>query len=190
LFRPSQYSAENWSSSIENNLVPLDRSGDPLYLFVNENNLPGIPEYIIEKVHSSVKKAVYRYYIQNVHKGCTVRNVPNFSFQANVNDSTCDPPKTSFTFGGVYQTCSNTGYVNLCDGMSVQNPLTGDFSCPNNYKAIRINSGKKTQQRHRATIVKCGWFFHLGKCAKNVKDNKTTSLFVKTFRHTTERDRR
>ncbi|XP_060578735.1 macrophage-expressed gene 1 protein-like [Ruditapes philippinarum] len=170
IYKPSQYSAENWSSSIENNLVPLDRSGDPLYLFVNENNLPGIPEYIIEKVHSSVKKAVYRYYIQNVHKGCTVRNAPNFSFQANVNDSTCDPPKTSFTFGGVYQTCSNTGYVNLCDGMSVKNPLTGDFSCPNNYEAIRINSGKKTQQRNRAVIVKCGWFFHLGKCAKNVID--------------------
>ncbi|XP_053378742.1 macrophage-expressed gene 1 protein-like [Mercenaria mercenaria] len=175
-FKPNQFSAESWSESIENNLVVLDRSGDPIYLYVNEENLPYLPEYIIERVHNVVKHAVYYYYKHNLYKGCTEPSAPNFSFQANVNDGKCKQPKTRFTFGGVYQTCSGTGYTDLCDGMKQKNPLTGDFRCPDEYEAILVKSGTKNSQMSRTETYKCGHWWHHKTCSKVVIDSASASF--------------
>lgn len=112
------------------------------------------------KVYDHVKRAVETYYEHNTHRGCTKDDSPNFCFQANVDDGTCEPVNTNFTFGGVYQTCNKTGVDNLCNQMSQKNPLTGNYSCPLGYKATVLQSGTKKSSRSERRCRTCWFFFH------------------------------
>ncbi|KAH3857755.1 macrophage-expressed gene 1 protein-like [Dreissena polymorpha] len=159
VFRPSNYSADAWSDNMANDLVALDKSGDPIYYLANEINLPEVPQSVIYDVYDQVKDAVEAYYEHNAIAGCTKPDSPNFSFQANTDDGSCKPPKTNFTFGGVYQKCSGYGTQNLCAGMSQKNPQTGSQTCPSGYEAVLLQTGSKRAVESRSECHSCWLLF-------------------------------
>ena len=126
--------------SIDNNMVALDRSGDPIFFLVTPSNLPHLPQATVYKVRDYIKAAVKQYYQQNTYPGWTDKDSPNFSFMANQDDGSCQMLSNNFTFGGVYQTCSGSGFTDLCKGMRQINPLTGTYSCPEEYEAIQLQN--------------------------------------------------
>ncbi|KAL4224797.1 membrane-attack complex / perforin [Mactra antiquata] len=159
VFRPKNYTANMWGDSIQNELVALDRSGDPLYYAVTDINLPDVPLPIVQQVFDYVKDAVELYYEHNTYRGCTNEDSPNFSFPANVDDGSCKPPKTNFTFGGVYQTCTGRGFVDLCKDLTQKNPQTGSMSCPSGYESIPLQSGSVSKHEQRRECDSCWIFF-------------------------------
>uniref|UniRef100_H0WU91 Macrophage-expressed gene 1 protein n=2 Tax=Otolemur garnettii TaxID=30611 RepID=H0WU91_OTOGA len=132
-----------WQHSIFDNLVAVDRAGLPLHFFITPNMLPDMPGPLVRKLYKTVEAAVGRYYAFNTYPGCTDRSSPNFNFQANVDDGSCEGQMTNFSFGGIYQECtqlSGNDAVSLCQKLEQKNPLTGDFSCPSGYSSVRLLS--------------------------------------------------
>lgn len=159
VFRPTNYSADQWSNFVDNDLVALDRSGDPIYFAITHKTLPDVPQSTVHDVRNYVKDAVYLYYKYNTYRGCTNPNSPNFNFQANVDDGSCQPKKSNFTFGGVYQECRGWGYTDLCPSMTQKNPLTGNYNCPSQYEAVLIHTGSKYSSETRHECHSCYLFF-------------------------------
>ena len=143
-------------------MVALDRSGDPIYYVISSASLPDLPQSTVYKVYDQIKAAVELYYEHNTYRGCTDPEAPNFSFMANENDGSCKPPSTNYTFGGVYQSCKGNGYKNLCtsEGLIQKNPLTGGFSCPDEYEAVHIQDGQAHSSERRHECHRCWLFFH------------------------------
>ncbi|KAK3594372.1 hypothetical protein CHS0354_032881 [Potamilus streckersoni] len=138
VFTPNNYSANTWSEGLDDNLVAMDRSGDPIYYVITPEVLPNIPEPTVFEIYSHVEKAVKLYYEHNTYRGCTDMDSPNFNFQANVDDNSCQQSFTNYTFGGVYQTCLEPGR-NCWSKWSQKNPITGDYSCPPGYKSVFLS---------------------------------------------------
>lgn len=172
IFRPGNYTSLNWSISLDNELVALDVSGDPIFYLVSTTALPDLPQSTVYDVHGYIKTAVETYYQHNTYMGCTDRDSPNFSFMANQDDGTCKPPSTNYTFGGVYQTCTGSGYTDLCAGMKQTNPQTGSYSCPDEYEAILLQDGSKHSTTTRHECHRCWIFFH---CCKNNRYSASAS---------------
>lgn len=133
---------QKWQESTQNNLVAIDRSGMPMHYFLNPSTFPDLPVPTLQKLALSVQKAAERYYNINTIPGCVDQNSPNFNFQANVNDKSCEGPVTNLTFGGVYQTCTPLaadGDV-ICHELAQKNPDTGDYSCRQPYASSLLHS--------------------------------------------------
>ncbi|ERE78699.1 macrophage-expressed gene 1 protein [Cricetulus griseus] len=134
---------EDWQKGITNHLVAVDRAGLPLNFFIKPDKLPGLPHHLVEKLSKTVETAVKSYYTFNTYLGCTNVDSPNFNFQANTDDGSCDSQVTNSPFGGAYQECSQLSWNVLhpvCTKLEQKNPLTGDFSCPSGYTPIRLLS--------------------------------------------------
>ena len=160
LYRPLNQSDVDWDELLNNDMVALDRSGDPIYLLISTTTLPGLPESTVFKVHDYIRSAVELYYQYNVYPGCLDRDSPNFSFTANEEDGSCKPPSAIYTFGGVYQTCSSTGGDNLCEELQQTNPLTGDYSCPEEYETVLLQTGTKRFSQTRKKCHRCKMVHH------------------------------
>ena len=93
-----------WEAGVPGALVAIDRSGDPLYLCINPTTLPDLPPTTVMEVADLIYDAINRYYDMNTQSGCTSDpSSPNFNFQANMDDGSCNASSTKFAFGGVYQ---------------------------------------------------------------------------------------
>ena len=166
-----------WESQLDDSLVAIDRSGEPLHLLINPTTLPSLPETTVFSLANYVEKAIKRYYRVNTRVGCTEPKSPNFNFQANLNDSNCKPPLTNLSFGGIFQTCEQLqGQEDLCTDIVQSNPLTGDASCPSNYEAVPLHSGKisrvKKSQSCRRVCYHHGFWNMVKSC-----DNKCVDVF-------------
>ena len=146
-FKPNM-TLNEWEEGVPNALVAIDRSGDPLHYVINPTTLGELPEPTVRQLADLVQKTINKYYRVNTRRGCTNPGAENFDFQANVEDNTCEPPQTNFTFGGVYQTCrvdSQYKTEDLCKSgpqpAEQLNPNTGAPSCPPNYVPIKLHSG-------------------------------------------------
>lgn len=162
VFKPINFSLNDWGAEIGDDLVALDRSGDPLYFLITPYSLPELPTSAVYKLIKSVKTAIEIYYKFNIYRGCTNPDSPNFSFQANVDDGTCKAPYTNLTFGGVYQTCTRTGQLsqNLCSGLDQKNPLTGDYSCPEDYEPVMLQESTRSASESVHKCHRCWLFAH------------------------------
>ncbi|XP_077177157.1 macrophage-expressed gene 1 protein [Paroedura picta] len=139
---------KTWQESITNQLVAIDRSGLPLQFFITPNYLPELPSPIVKRLSWTVKSAISRYYTFNTYPGCTNAASPNFNFHANTDDGTCEGAASNFTFGGAYQECAQLAGPDaavLCQSLEQKNPLTGAFSCPAGYMAVRLSSQQRAE---------------------------------------------
>jgi hypothetical protein len=155
----------DWENGVPNSMVAVDRSGDPLHYAITPTSLPEMPEGTVFEVANMIFRAISRYYKVNTRHGCTDVNSQNFDFQANVDDHSCKPPSTNFTFGGVYQTCTYAipAYEDLCTGgpepVQQLNPLTGDTSCREPYMSVLLHSGQYRHTVRRQVCQKhCSWW--------------------------------
>ena len=169
-FQPN-FTVSDWEKGVPAALVGIDRSGDPLQYVITPAVLPEMPESTIQEVADLVFKAIERYYKVNTRHGCTNPVSPNFDFQANVNDNSCKPRETNFTFGGIYQTCEYTNLKteDLCyygpEPVRQVNPLTGDTSCPSNYEKVLLHTGKYTHTVQKSVCHKsCSWWHCHNNC--------------------------
>ncbi|CAH1797817.1 unnamed protein product [Owenia fusiformis] len=143
-FTPN-FTYTNWEKGLVNSLVAIDMSGDPLHYFITPSKFPGIHVSSVRNAARLIERTVNRYYQINTLYGCTKMDSPNFSFESNLDDGSCETAMTNFTFGGVFQKCSllERSAGNICPELTQKNPLTGDFSCPSMYKAVLLHSGTK-----------------------------------------------
>ena len=151
------FTLSDWENNILDHLVAIDRSGQPLYTAISSVNLPGLPDILLDEVLMYLYKAIQKYYSVNTHYGCTDMTSPGFNFQANVDDKSCDKTHQNYTFGGIYQTCTNTddGY-DVCGAYNAQqtNPLTQGLSCPEGYTSVLLHTGHLTKLYQ---IKVCDW---------------------------------
>ncbi|XDB57421.1 hypothetical protein ABFV05_011037 [Capra hircus] len=130
-----------WQQGVTGHLVAMDRAGLPLHFFINPERLPDLPGPLVRKLSKTVEAAVRRYYAVNTYPGCTDLSSPNFNFQANTDDGSCEGKMTNFSFGGVYQECTQflgNEVVQLCQNLEQKNPLTGSMSCPSGYSPVQL----------------------------------------------------
>ncbi|NXO52517.1 MPEG1 protein, partial [Aramus guarauna] len=157
---------KTWQEGIRNQLVALDRSGLPLYFFINPSTLPELPTPTVKKLARRVEMAIRRYYTFNTYPGCTDATSPNFNFHANADDGSCEGAMTNFTFGGVFQECAGLAGPDtntLCRGLEQRNPLTGAFSCPTTYTPVLLGVQEREEgHSHLECHKKCilGIFCH------------------------------
>ena len=138
-------SLAQWLKDIDNNLVTVDRSGDPLWFLVSPTTLPELPVDTVRDLAQVVQEAVLSYYQHNSYRGCTSIDSPNFSYMANIDDGTCKGPDSNYTFGGIYQSCTG----GECSASYMQkNPMTGTYSCPSGYKPTLLYQ-RRTVHCHR-----------------------------------------
>ncbi|RUS80138.1 hypothetical protein EGW08_012095 [Elysia chlorotica] len=155
-------SEKDWVESFTNNLVAVDRTGEPLDSLIQAETLPDLAQGTLLQLNNLIKESIQSYYKINTYPGCTDKNAANFSPQANADDGSCwkdAPPQrnTTIRFGGVYQTCNvsvGTDEVSrdLCSGRRRVNPATGLPTCPEGYETVPLY--RKTEQ-HQQVFQQC-----------------------------------
>ena len=142
-FRMDNFSYTDWQNGLMNNLVAIDRRGQPLSFAMTTANLPELPDMLLTKTSDYIYKSIERYYKTNTIKGCTKMDSKNFNFHANLEDNSCAKDRQNFTFGGIYQTCEDHDNNEICNdfGARQKNPLTSDYLCPNGYESILLHTG-------------------------------------------------
>ena len=140
-FRLGNFSYIDWQNELPDNLVAIDRRGEPLSFVITTTNLPELPDVLLMKTADFVYQAIARYYKINTIMGCTDIGSPNFNFHANLGDNSCRNDRQNFTFGGIYQTCYDYFSNRICKDYQQINPLTGDYSCPDGYDSVLLHTG-------------------------------------------------
>ncbi|XP_058877768.1 macrophage-expressed gene 1 protein-like [Acipenser ruthenus] len=162
---------QKWQENIANNLVAIDRSGLPLHFFLTRETLPGLPEPTIRKLSKTIDRAIRTYYLINTRPGCVRLDSPNFNFEANVDDGSCEGAPTNFTFGGVFQNCTelSSDAGGLCQALEQKNPLTGGYSCPAPYQAVKLRTEEKEEgYSHYECSRHCHGCWLLFECCQDV----------------------
>uniref|UniRef100_A0A7M5TZ69 MACPF domain-containing protein n=1 Tax=Clytia hemisphaerica TaxID=252671 RepID=A0A7M5TZ69_9CNID len=101
----ANFTTDQWEDSLADNLIAIDKAGDPLYYAITSETLPELPDMLAIQLSSIVEDSIKAYYKHNIVKGCTNPDSPSFNFAAILDDKTCDKSSKNFTFGGMYQVC-------------------------------------------------------------------------------------
>lgn len=110
-----------------------------------------------------------RFYRRNEHRGCLSMDAPNFDFNANIDSNLCHEPFNNYSFGGLYQKCDN----DLCNTYpALKNPITGDYTCPNHYEPIALQSESYTSH-----WVECHGWWIFSSCDDHYKDNSMATFW-------------
>ncbi len=163
LFTPD-LNLSQWVKEASNRLAVIDRRADPIHFAVTPTQFPELPVLTVRAISDYVLEATKRYYEYNTVVGCVDPTAQNFNFQANFGDSSYCVTSVSQidqAFGGLYQTCRQTGRENLCSDRMIEqvNPQTGDYSCPAGYTAVELYSGMDMYIGAYTTYYRtCGWF--------------------------------
>lgn len=151
-----------WVESVPDNLVTVDRDGDPLHFIVQPGTLRNVSAPLLKRLSQEIAAALRDYYNQNTHRGCLDIKSTNFEYYANMDDNTCQNATYNYTFGGLYQTCTTpavwSDIGDLCNKMNLQliNPVTGGLSCPNKYMAVVL---RRNEARQDGCHQEChGWW--------------------------------
>lgn len=67
----NNFTYSDWENEIEDNLVAIDRRGEPLYSVITPTTVPELPTVMISQVSKYLYKAITRYYKVNTHTGCS-----------------------------------------------------------------------------------------------------------------------
>lgn len=62
-----------WEDNLANNVVSIDKEGDPLHFLITTEALPELPEEVTFKLSALVLKSLQRYYKNNAITGETQR---------------------------------------------------------------------------------------------------------------------
>ncbi|XP_062597360.1 macrophage-expressed gene 1 protein-like [Saccostrea cucullata] len=144
IYKPVNFSINDWVDGIQDELVAVDRAGDPLHFLIQPKLFPNIPVSTVYELASHVDQAIKAYYKYNTHKGCTDRDSDNFNYYANVDDGSCSHNISGLVFGGMFQQCNESGNIpNTCQNFESKNPLTGDFTCPEGFDIIPLFTDKQ-----------------------------------------------
>ncbi|XP_074650903.1 macrophage-expressed gene 1 protein-like [Tubulanus polymorphus] len=135
----ANFTLNQWEDGLHDNLVAVDRFGDPLHYAITPETFRDLPLHDVKQLAETVREAVESYYKHNAYKGCTNSNSKNFDIDANIDDGTCKGSSNNFTFGGVYQTCQSP--LGDCGKYAQVNPKTGTYSCPDDYESVLIHNG-------------------------------------------------
>ncbi|KAH9492038.1 Macrophage-expressed protein 1 protein, partial [Bulinus truncatus] len=117
----------DWADLVDSNLVAKDKSGDPLYFFINQHTLPELSANIVEEIEQLVQESIENYYEFNTVRGCTKLGLPNFSYAANFEDGTCKDVPTPVKFGDA---CHLNGAVKIFlikSSQATGNPMAMDL---------------------------------------------------------------
>nr|KAI8739650.1 macrophage-expressed gene 1 protein-like [Biomphalaria glabrata] len=172
LYDPEALGLSTWVQGVDKNLVPMDRTGDPLNFLVKPQLLPELPYSTVNALEKVVRRSIELYYEMNTYRGCTKLGAPNFSYAANVDDGSCNAKATNLTFGGVYQTCNVQGrplFRNPCDDLQHVNPKTGTYSCPPSYTAILIQTFYKRGITETDRVCESCGFLYMSTCCQNIQ---------------------
>ena len=140
----ANFSINQWEDQLIDDLVAVDRSGDPLHYAITPGRLPELSDELTFKLANVVERAIKLYYEQNTIKGCTLMDSPNFSFQSNLEDGSCQSATNNYTFGGVFQTCQFKGSPDNipCEALRQKNPLTSAYTCSDGYEPVLVHQGR------------------------------------------------
>ena len=183
LYKVGNFSLTDWESGISDHLVTIDRLGIPLHSIINSNNVPELPESTLFTLVDYVYDAIRLYYKVNTVAGCMDPLNPNFNFQANVDDNSCNDVRMNYTFGGIYQTCTESNEDNnLCSGLIQVNPIADSdnmYSCPEGFSEIFLFSGTvSTTTSNQQCDEECIIFSCIQNCwNEEVEDTATYSAF-------------
>eukprot|EP00111_Clytia_hemisphaerica_P021125 TCONS_00062224-protein len=148
----ANFTTDQWEDSLADNLIAIDKAGDPLYFAITSETLPELPDMLAIQLSSIVEDSIKAYYKHNIVKGCTNPDSPSFNFAAILDDKSCDKLSKNFTFGGVYQVC-NDNSDGFCHARYLQkNFKTDDFRCPEEYQDI---AGHPTIKYDASCYQKC-----------------------------------
>ncbi|KAJ6649736.1 Macrophage-expressed gene 1 protein, partial [Pseudolycoriella hygida] len=161
-------SVDSWIETVPYNLVPVDRSGDPLHFLITSQKLPELKLPALRRLQNRLSAAIDRYYAMNTRYGCIQMDSPKFDYHANVDDGSCTPSTNEYVFSGVFEICTTirADSDNICDGLVFKpNPITGSLSCPIGYQAIPLLSKElRLESVTYRRIESCGGFWFWRHC--------------------------
>ena len=135
----ADFTIGQWEDQLLNELIAVDRSGEPLHFAITPGSLPEMSETLTFDVAEVVKNATLPCITRQINiLGVQKWTLPTLAF------GPCKSPTNNYTFGGVFQECNPGGSDELkkfCKDLDQKNPLTSDYSCPAGYKPILITSG-------------------------------------------------
>ncbi|PAA76276.1 hypothetical protein BOX15_Mlig012544g3 [Macrostomum lignano] len=174
----------DWLRTLNENLVAIDRNGEPLCDVISEANLPGVNALQLLDLRKAIQSAIERYYKANTIVGCMDPGSSSFDPLANF-PGDCEHQAKNYSFAGVYQMCNDNNpdaKFNLCadnsDSGAVKNPITGQFNCPSEYESVPLFkiTGKKKRRCQKKT-KRCWLIFHCNDGQECVESTSTLEAF-------------
>lgn len=133
-------SVTQWSQTLEQNYVAIDREGLLISNLFLPSNFATFPSSIVFKASTFVQKAIVEYLTLNSIDGCLDRNQVMFNPQANFDSGkSCDE---KLKFGGFVSTSKKCGFITpqgdcsqFISETTSNNYLTKTANCPVGYLA-------------------------------------------------------